>query len=311
MKLFPKDSARDPLEAWSPPALGSESEGLPHTDLQEQASDMFRRDNIKYEETRHIKASFASHPIWEPGAFDDEPSAFQIPQWSFMEIVETPAIKESPSLVFPQESSLNSERARTEREVNKIISRARAQAEEIILAAQMQADEVLMQAQMEIDEQKNEGRSQGRNEVFAAIGDSVKATSKMFEEITAWKAELFSQGNQILIEMMKDLSKKMFGEGAKLDSAALHANLTRIMDNAHGLGALKIFLNPEDARLLDPSWSEQQILIVGEHVKVIPSNNITRGGCLIKGNMGTVDASVETQLGAILKSFDETPDSSR
>jgi hypothetical protein len=43
------------------------------------------------------------------------------------------------------------------------------------------------------------------------------------------------------------------------------------------------------------SWSEQQMLIMGEQVKIVPSINVLPG-CLLKGNIGTVDARVETQL---------------
>ena len=51
------------------------------------------------------------------------------------------------------------------------------------------------------------------------------------------------------------------------------------------------------------------MLILGEQVKIVPSGNVLPGGCLVKGNIGTVDARVETQLNAILKTFDD-PDSS-
>ena len=88
----------------------------------------------------------------------------------------------------------------------------------------------------------------------------MNAARKMVQEIEAWKADFISQSEPILVEMLKDISRKMFGEGVKLDAHALHANLNRLMENAHGLGALKIFINPNDARLLDPSWDEQQML---------------------------------------------------
>jgi flagellar assembly protein FliH len=133
----------------------------------------------------------------------------------------------------------------------------------------------------------------------------MNAVRKMAEEIETWKNELLSQSEPILVEMLKDISRKMFGDGVKLDAQNLHANLNRIMENAHGLGALKVFLNPNDARLLDPSWDEQQMLSLGEQVKIIPSGNVLPGGCLIKGNIGTVDGRIETQLHAILKTFDD------
>ena len=98
----------------------------------------------------------------------------------------------------------------------------------------------------------------------------------------------------------------MFGEGVELDTNALQINLNHIMENAHGLGNLNIFLNPRDAKNLDPSWSEYQMLVSGDTVKIIPSGKITRGGAFVKGDMGVVDGRVETQLSAILKTFSET-----
>jgi len=80
------------------------------------------------------------------------------------------------------------------------------------------------------------------------------------------------------------------------------------MESAQGLGDLNVFLNPRDARLLDPSWSEYQLLITGDKVKVIPSEKITPGGCFVKGSMGAVDARVETQLAAVIKSLEENKD---
>ena len=57
--------------------------------------------------------------------------------------------------------------------------------------------------------------------------------------------------------------------------------------------------------MLDSAWVDQQLLISGGQAKIIPSANITRGGCYVKGNMGTVDGRVETLLEALLKAFDE------
>jgi flagellar biosynthesis/type III secretory pathway protein FliH len=51
------------------------------------------------------------------------------------------------------------------------------------------------------------------------------------------------------------------------------------------------------------------MLSLGEQVKIVPTSNIIRGGCLIKGNIGTVDGRVETQLETILKTFEDADQS--
>jgi flagellar assembly protein FliH len=133
----------------------------------------------------------------------------------------------------------------------------------------------------------------------------LKAIHAVVEEVRQWRDSLTAQGEQILVEMLKEIAQTMFGEGVRLDANALQINLNRVMENAQKLGDLNIFLNTRDVELLDPSWSEYQLLITGNKVKIIPSEKITPGGCIVKGNMGMVDGRVETQLAAIMNTIEE------
>ncbi len=112
-------------------------------------------------------------------------------------------------------------------------------------------------------------------------------------------------GEQVLTGILKEIAEIMFGEGVNLDANALQVNLNRIMESAQRLGDLNIFLNPQDANLLDPSWSDYQLLITGNKVRVVPSEKILPGGCFIKGSTGSVDARVETQLAAVQNTIEE------
>ena len=314
MKLSPKSRGNTPLPAWNPPDLSGEpSENLPSDHKQRvlaifQNEDDTNTDEPLKEEKKsvHSKGKSKSFTSWQPGFLSQQPKAFNKDEWSFLEVSDTPFDR---SWKVQKPNHFSNELNQPENEITALFERARLQAEEIILAAQAEADNVLLQAQSEIDEQKQEGYQHGRDEARSEIETTVNAVRKMVKEVEAWNTELLSQSESIFVEMLKDISRKMFGDGVKLDAQNLHANLNRIMENAHGLGSLKIFLNPNDARLLDPSWDEQQMLILGEQVKIVPSGNVLPGGCLVKGNIGTVDARVETQLNAILKTFDD-PDSS-
>jgi flagellar assembly protein FliH len=314
MKLLPKVNPDDSLAAWNPPDLNIESSIQPQSSNKEQVLAIFKKDDEpnadqKGKETKkqlHSKANGKSFSSWQPGLLDQQAAGINEEDWAFLDVSDTPFDR---SWKVQSPNGFVDEISPRENEIAKLLERARLQAEEIILAAQAEADDILLQAQSEIDVQKKEGFEQGQKEARAEIEDAMKAVRKMAEDIEAWKTDLLSQSEHILFEMLKDIARKMFGDGVKLDAHALHTNLNRIMENAHGLGALKIFLNPNDARLLDSSWDEQQMLSLGEQVKIIPSGNVLPGGCLIKGNIGTIDARVETQLGAILKTFDE-PDAS-
>ena len=307
------------LEAWNPQELNAEPVNSAQDDQKEQVLAIFQKEagnNTVQKRSAEISALHSEETgkkftAWQPGLLSSEAAAPHEDEWSFLEIADTPFDKswkvQKPAPI--SEGMNQRERLVSESEVSKILERARLQAEEIMLAAQNEADDVLLQAETEIEEQKKAGYEQGQIEARAEIEGAVKAVRIMVEEVEAWKSEFISQSEQILIEMLKDISRKMFGEGVRLDPQTLQANLNRIMENARGLGVLKIFLNPNDARHLDPSWGEQQMLSLGEQVKIVPSSNVLPGGCLIKGNIGTVDGRVETQLDAILKTFDQ-PDTS-
>jgi flagellar assembly protein FliH len=303
------------LEAWDLPDFGIDAPA-PAKDIQEgQVLSLFgiKEDNGPRDKRKSRQSSLhptgtnKSFSTWQPAAMSSKPAIARKAEWTFVEISQKYSDEQNHERMtrFFSEGAAQLEQFNPENEVLVILDRARAQAEEIILAAQAEADDVLLQAQSEIDEQKREGYQQGRNDARLEIEDSIKTVHAMIEEVNTWKNDLISQGEQILVEMLKEISRKMFGDGVELDKSALQSNLSRIMESASGLGNLNIFLNPKDARILDSSWADQYLLVSGGQAKIIPSDKITRGGCYVKGNMGTVDGRVETQLDAFLKTFDE------
>jgi flagellar assembly protein FliH len=315
MKSLHKANLQAALESWNPQELNAEPVNSSSEEQKEQALAIFQKEagsnrvqkRSAAKSELHSEGAVKKFAAWQPGLLSGQTEEPGEDEWSFLEIADTPFDKswkvQKPAPI--SEGMNQRERLVSESEVSKILERARLQAEEIMLAAQNEADDVLLQAETEIEEQKKAGYEQGQIEARAEIEGAVKAVCIMVAEVEAWKTEFISESEKILVEMLKDIARKMFGEGAKLDPQTLQANLNRIMENARGLGVLKIFLNPNDARHLDPSWGEQQMLSLGEQVKIVPSSNVLPGGCLIKGNIGTVDGRVETQLEAILKTFDE------
>ena len=312
MKSLPKVNPNAELPAWNPQdlnpqGLNSAAPEKSQSTKKDEVLAIFQKEdesNIEHKEKEDTQLNQTGKKIssWLPAPLGQQPSITRKSEWAFIDVSDTPFDR---SWKVQKPAGFLDGNTQRENEFAALVVQTRLQAEEIILAAQAEADDALLQAQTEIEEQKKEGYQQGFIAARAELDDAMNAARKMTAEIETWKASFISQSEPILVEMLKDISRKMFGEGVKLDAQSLHVNLNHIMENAHGLGALKIFINPSDARLLDPSWDEQQMLSLGEQVKIIPTSNVLPGGCLIKGNIGTVDARVETQLNAILKTFDE------
>jgi flagellar biosynthesis/type III secretory pathway protein FliH len=318
MKSSPKLSSRNApvqFQAWNPADLDLEVAVPPAEPQKEQILAIFRseveanNDHPDRWPALYRGGTGQRFKSWQPGEMPSEPGGASKTEWTFFgpaktlsQVIHQPRRFEFEVLEesYPQEQQEQPQELEP-----SVLDQARLQAEEIILAAQAEADNILLQAQEEIDQQKQEAYQQGRDQAALEFEQALKATRMIVEEVQAWKTELMAQGERILVQMLVEIAQKMFGEGVELNPEALQINLNRIMENAQGLGDLKIFLNPRDAKLLDSSWSEYQMLVTGDKVKIIPSGRITSGGCYIKGNMGNVDGRVETQLNAVLKTLEE------
>lgn len=199
------------------------------------------------------------------------------------------------------------EQEKAEQEAAQILSQARQQAEELLVQAQLTADETLREAQEEAQQTlqaaMGEGYRQGWAKAEEEAASALRAAAEVVRQFNQWREGMFAQSETILLEMVRQTARTMFGDGVHLEPQALEANLNRVLENAKSLGDLKVYLHPGDAEKLDPAWREYQQLITGNRVQVIPSDGIKPGGCFVQGQMGTVDARVETQLRAVMEVF--------
>jgi flagellar biosynthesis/type III secretory pathway protein FliH len=311
MKSFSKihSSASDlNLESWNvadldiasnvyPPAVETEQiMMLFGTGEESQASQPDRKSRLSF----HPKGLDVELANWLPGDLDQQIKDDGPQQWEFVE----PSSNDSPNV---SEQQIFQDKLEVEKERVELIRLAQAEAEEILHSSHLEADKIISRAQDEIEQAKKDAYQAAYEEMQSALA----ATRTVVEETHQWQASFLESGEQILVGMLKDIAQTMFGEGVHLDANALQINLNRFMESAQRLGDLNIFLNPQDANLLDPSWSDYQLLITGNKVRVVPSEKILPGGCFIKGNTGAVDARVETQLASVLNTIDEISETGR
>ncbi len=232
---------------------------------------------------------------WQPAEVDWTPP-FTVEDWSFANGQE-----EQP--LAAQQALDQAQLKRIEEEAGQILEQARLQAEEIILQAQQTADDTYAQAQDEINHAKEQGYHEGWSSAQAEADGALRAAYELIQQVNLWRAELFAQSQNMIVEVVQDIARAMFGEGVRLEEQALELNLNRVMESAKSLGDLLIYLNPRDASVLDSSWRNYQSQLTGNKVQIVPSEGIMPGGCFVQGRLGTVDARVETKLQAILDSF--------
>lgn len=176
-------------------------------------------------------------------------------------------------------------------------------ATQILNDARRQADEMVHQAELEAKTIREQAYQEGMESAVAEMTQHIETTRVMIDETARWRNELMEQSEPIVLDIIRTIAQKLFGEGFVLDQASLQETFNRILENARSLGNLRIYVNPEDALQLGPYWRELQESITSHKVEIIPSQSISRGGCYVNGQWGSADGRIETQLRSIMETL--------
>jgi flagellar assembly protein FliH len=203
------------------------------------------------------------------------------------------------------ESTVNNEQSDPDTSVSSQVDLTVVQAEAnaLLAEAQAQAEALLREAHAQAEQLRQQAYAQGRAEAEAELRDLLRTVSTMVQETRSWHETFLAQSEPLVLEMVAAIARALFSEGFALDAETLQQTYTRVLEHARALGDLRIYVNPEDARLLDPYWKEAQAALRDQRIKLIPSESIRRGGCFVEGQYGAVDGRIEVRLERLLTSL--------
>jgi len=173
-----------------------------------------------------------------------------------------------------------------------ILEDAAAQAQELLAAAEQAAAAVHQQA-----------RQAGLAAARAEMSERLHTAQVVLEEVQAWRNGLLAESEAAVLDLVLRIARKMFSQGIDLDQTTLRQAFQRALTETRPLGNLRLHLHPGDAETLGPLWAPQQSTLQGQHLELVPDPAITRGGCCVEGQYGSVDARVETQLESISRTL--------
>lgn len=197
---------------------------------------------------------------------------------------------------------------RIDRNDKHALSEARRQAEELLRNARRSAEELIQQATGQAEQIRKDAYEEGRLQGIAQLEKAATSAQLIVEQISAWREKTAAESAMLVADMIKKIAHLMFDEGVVLSNEALQRNLNRVMKMAQSMGDLRVYLNPKDLMNLDSEWRRFQETLLDKKIQIIPSDSILPGGCYVQGEMGVVDAQVETQMAAIMEAFDPDPD---
>ena len=184
------------------------------------------------------------------------------------------------------------------REVNqerlRLIAQARAEAQQILAEAQAQREAFV-----------NDARTEGHGVAEEETRQVLLTAQGVLDEVHAWREQIQRTAEADVIDLVKRALNLLLGEIGTPHPDALKAAFQRALNEARPLGALRVHLHPDDAALLGPHWPAQMEGQIGQSLLLVPDSIVHRGGCLIEGEHGSVDARIETQATLVAEALDQ------
>jgi type III secretion protein L len=173
--------------------------------------------------------------------------------------------------------------------VKRAVAESRAEARRILAEANREAEDLRERAVAEARELREAAYQEGLETALAELNQALLEAHERRDAALAG-------AERDLLRLAVKLAEKIIGREIERDDAALADIVSAALRHARQQESLTVRVNPADLPLvqahrerLDPSGRAR-------FIDLVPDPRVGRGGCVIEGESGTVDARLDTQL---------------
>lgn len=187
--------------------------------------------------------------------------------------------------------------------VHKRIIDARQKAEEIIADARKEAERiraeaeaVLQSAEMEKEDAIRKGYADGESKGLAKITEKLIALEHL-------KEKFYEHAESEVVKLVMGIAEKIMGDLAVQNKDFIKIVVKQALERALG-DRITVRLNPADYKTAIEGEEEfKSVIDRTKRLLFREDDAVSRGGCVVETEVGTIDAELETQLEAIRKAL--------
>ncbi len=135
----------------------------------------------------------------------------------------------------------------------------------------------------------------------AEVAKQIGAFKSMVEDMASQRARLIRESEEVVLRLACRIASKIVGKVAEIKEDLVVEIVRNAVSRLAERQKIVIRVNPEDAQVLkkhDCSWLSSY-----EGFEIKPDPRIKRGGCLVEGEFGIVDAELDRQIDVIEKAL--------
>lgn len=143
-----------------------------------------------------------------------------------------------------------------------------------------------------------EGDAAGRQQAAAQIQPVLEKMARAIEEIATFKPRLRHESEADVVTLAIAIARRILYREIATDPDALMGLVRSALDKLDSREVRRVRVSPQDAPAI-----QQRLTGMPFKVEIAADAKLQRGSAIFETNQGTLDASIETQLGEIERGF--------
>jgi flagellar assembly protein FliH len=234
-----------------------------------------------------------------------EAEAFKVHWNEEREILIASAKAEAQDILSKAEEEAARITQRNDEDTQTAKTQAQDEAEKIILDARQKVEQMreedLKTFEAERKEARDSGREAGREEGFAdgkaEVERLVQRTQTMLERAQGKRAEILSEAEQDIIDLVLLISRKVIKVISENQRNVIISNVVQALRKIKTKGDVIIRVNMADVKLTTEHTNDFIKLVEGaKSIQVVEDSTVDSGGCIIETDFGEIDARISSQL---------------
>ncbi|MGA1868783.1 MAG: FliH/SctL family protein [bacterium] len=231
-------------------------------------------------------------------------------QFKTLTVIETKAQDEKfiPTLeANPDKEYILKEHAQFINSIRKTIEEAHALIEDvekksnqIRSEAQGLSEKIRQEA---FDEGFSQGFSEGQKQYINKTEGAEKKLLQTIELFESARKDILEQSREQLIDLVFLLTKKVIHKEISSDRSIILKNINAAISMILKSDSITIKLHPDDIAYIKSQKSAVDTLLHNKSIQLLEDPALEIGGCYVETDFGTIDATIEGQLEALKKEF--------
>lgn len=177
-------------------------------------------------------------------------------------------------------------------EARRILTEAEAEAARL----REEAKNILVDAEKQRQESIRQGYASGESKGLSQVTEKLMHVERLREKF-------YDDAEKEVIELVLEIAEKVIGKLVAENSDTIRAVVHQALESALG-DRIIVRLNPEDHRMIMAGEHEfRDVIDKTRRLSFREDESVGKGGCVVETEVGTIDAQLETQLGAIRKAL--------